>query len=159
MKFYKSLRKFKKIEVNLQRLIKHLNKIFKAYPIIFSTISGIVLITLCTLLVFAIANLEWFELKSKNELGDAFGGLTNPVIAFFGVIVTFLAFYIQYKFNREQSKLIAEQRKERIEDKDNLEIERNFNFLSSEFLRIENKVLNFNDNSLAFGNRETSETS
>jgi len=109
MKFYKSLRKFKKIEVNLQRLIKHLNKIFKAYPIIFSTISGIVLITLCTLLIFSIANLEWFELKSKNELGDAFGGLTNPVIAFFGVIVTFLAFYIQYKFNKQQSELILKQ--------------------------------------------------
>lgn len=117
MKISKSLKRFKKLENRFQNFIKHLNRLFKSYPVIFSLIVSILFLCLTAFLVLAIANWEWFELKSKHELGDAFGGLTNPIIAIFGVIVTFLAFYIQYKFNREQSKLIAQQRFERINDK------------------------------------------
>ena len=44
-----------------------------------------------------------------GNVGDTIGGLMNPFIALAGVIVTFLAFYIQYKFNEFQ---ITEFRKE-----------------------------------------------
>jgi len=49
------------------------------------------------------------NLKSKNtkvlnpnEIGDSIGGILNPIIGITGSILTFLAFYIQYKANREQ---------------------------------------------------------
>lgn len=35
-----------------------------------------------------------FKIDGYNEIGDAFGGLVNPLIATVGVTVTFLAFYI-----------------------------------------------------------------
>lgn len=41
-------------------------------------------------------------LKNKNEVGDALGGLTAPFIGITGVILTFLAFWVQYQFNRKQ---------------------------------------------------------
>lgn len=95
---------------NIVRIHK-LRKLFRLYPILFSILSILFLVIFISTLVWLFANLEWFELKSKNELGDAFGGLSNPIIAFIGVIVTFLAFYIQYKFNIKQNELIKEQRK------------------------------------------------
>ncbi|WP_330747005.1 hypothetical protein [Chryseobacterium sp. CP-77] len=39
---------------------------------------------------------------APNELGDTIGGILNPIIAFCASILTFLAFYIQYKANKEQ---------------------------------------------------------
>lgn len=119
----------------------------------------ILFIVLIPLWVCLIVNNSIIGLSEKpNEIGDAIGGITSPIIGIGGIILTFCAFYIQYKFNREQSKLIADQRNERIEDKIQTEKESNFNYLSSEFLRIENKVLSFNDSSLEFGNRETVDT-
>lgn len=37
-----------------------------------------------------------------GSIGDTIGGLMNPFIALAGVMVTFLAFFIQYKFNEFQ---------------------------------------------------------
>ncbi|KAA5534314.1 hypothetical protein [Paenimyroides baculatum] len=45
-----------------------------------------------------------FDLSDKNEVGDALGGLTAPFIGTTGVILTFLAFWVQFKFNKKQSK-------------------------------------------------------
>lgn len=48
---------------------------------------------------------NWFnDLSSKNEIGDAFGGLTYPFISLIAVILTFCAFYVQYQFNIKQSQ-------------------------------------------------------
>lgn len=41
---------------------------------------------------------------SPNEIGDSIGGILNPIIGITGSILTFLAFYIQYKANKEQRK-------------------------------------------------------
>lgn len=48
------------------------------------------------------ANWEWADLSEKGGLGDAIGGLTSPFIGFAGVIITGLAFYMQYRANRLQ---------------------------------------------------------
>src|SRR5690554_629341 len=115
----RKLKKYKKIlnrNRNRRKKLDKFLKLYKLYPILFIFVTLFIVIAAISAIVLAVANWEWFELKSKNELGDAFGGLTNPIIAFIGVIVTFLAFYIQYKFNLEQSKLIAIQRKERLDD-------------------------------------------
>ena len=42
-------------------------------------------------------------------VGDTFGGILGPIIAFFGVLATFWAFYIQYEANIEQKKQFKRQ--------------------------------------------------
>jgi hypothetical protein len=70
------------------------------------------------------------EASSKNldftktgNIGDTIGGLMNPFIAIAGVMVTFLAFYIQYKFNEFQIDLFRTELKntENKYDKDKFE--------------------------------------
>lgn len=39
---------------------------------------------------------------NPNEVGDSIGGILNPIIGFTASILTFLAFYIQFKANKEQ---------------------------------------------------------
>lgn len=46
------------------------------------------------------------DLTGKNELGDAIGGTTAPIIGICGVVFTFMAFYIQYEFNKRQSEIL-----------------------------------------------------
>lgn len=45
------------------------------------------------------------EKLSPNEIGDSIGGTLNPIIAFTASILTFLAFYIQYKANKSQREI------------------------------------------------------
>ena len=40
-----------------------------------------------------------------NEIGDSIGGVLNPIIGILGIILTFLAFYIQYQANEFQRKV------------------------------------------------------
>lgn len=50
-------------------------------------------------------------LHTLGAIGDAVGGLTNPVIGLLGAILTFFAFYIQYEFNKKQNEIILTQTK------------------------------------------------
>lgn len=56
--------------------------------------------------------LPYFDVKTPNEIGDAFGGISNPVVGLMGVCLTFLAFYIQYKANLRQTGEIEGQKRE-----------------------------------------------
>ncbi|SFI85746.1 putative phage abortive infection protein [Myroides guanonis] len=58
------------------------------------------------------AKWEWADLSNKGDLGDAIGGLTSPFIGFAGVIVTGLAFYMQYRANRLQVEIFKDQNKQ-----------------------------------------------
>ena len=53
-----------------------------------------------------------FDFSTKGQIGDTIGGLMNPFIALSGVIVTGLAFYIQYKANLLQRKLFQREQEE-----------------------------------------------
>jgi hypothetical protein len=48
---------------------------------------------------------EWFNVMKTGPLGDSFNGIIGPFIAFLVAILTFLAFYIQYKANEIQNSL------------------------------------------------------
>ncbi|MES2807350.1 MAG: putative phage abortive infection protein [Bacteroidota bacterium] len=50
-----------------------------------------------------------FNFAITGQIGDTIGGLMNPFIALAGVIVTGLAFYMQYRANRLQKKIFDEQ--------------------------------------------------
>lgn len=52
-----------------------------------------------------------YKYLSNNEKGDFFGGITNPLIALVGVIVTGLAFYMQYQANQIIQKQIKAEKK------------------------------------------------
>lgn len=53
-----------------------------------------------------------FDFSTSGQIGDTIGGLMNPFIAFAGVIVTGLAFYIQYKANQQQRELFLKEQAE-----------------------------------------------
>lgn len=53
-----------------------------------------------------------FDFSQTGTIGDTIGGLMNPFIALAGVIVTGLAFYIQYKANMQQRELFELEQKE-----------------------------------------------
>lgn len=48
--------------------------------------------------------------ESYSHIGDAFGGITGPFIAIIAAFLTFIAFWVQYKFNKEQSRNISRER-------------------------------------------------
>ncbi|WP_148041237.1 putative phage abortive infection protein [Rufibacter immobilis] len=43
------------------------------------------------------------KFQNTGVVGDTFGGLTAPIIAFIGAILTFFAFYVQYEANQAQN--------------------------------------------------------
>ncbi|MEQ9424997.1 MAG: putative phage abortive infection protein [Cyclobacteriaceae bacterium] len=50
-----------------------------------------------------------FSLKD-GAIGDTIGGITAPFIGFFGVVLTFLAFYVQFEANKQLRKDIERDR-------------------------------------------------
>lgn len=100
----------KKYKTSLDKWIDEIfQKIYNKIGIAGSIFFGLIaLILLIILFVRLISNNYWewinFNLSEKNEAGDALGGLTAPFIGITGVILTFLAFWVQYKFNQKQSE-------------------------------------------------------
>ncbi len=76
-----------------------------------------ILIVILALFLFAcllpvwITKLSWISLgvDHPNEIGDTIGGILGPVVGFIGVVVTFLAFWMQYKANEKQFKKFDDQ--------------------------------------------------
>ena len=50
-----------------------------------------------------------FNFSETGQIGDTIGGLMNPFVALAGVIVTGLAFYIQFKANLQQRELFIQE--------------------------------------------------
>jgi hypothetical protein len=60
---------------------------------------------------FLLTYLKPLGLTAANEIGDAIGGTVGPVINLISVLLTFLAFYVQYKANERQTNEITNQKK------------------------------------------------
>jgi len=59
------------------------------------------------------------KLLNPNEIGDSIGGIMNPIIGLSASVLTFLAFYIQFKANKEQREFFyigLEKEKQKHED-------------------------------------------
>lgn len=76
------------------------------------------------------------DLASKHELGDAIGGLTNPIIGIGGIILTFIAFYVQYQFNKDQTARIDKETDERNKDKEKLDLEAKRDYFDKKFYEL-----------------------
>jgi hypothetical protein len=74
----------------------------------------LVLLTIFLILLFSYiyiaSHLNWgFNMSDKNTIGDAIGGISAPFIGISTCILTFIAFYVQYDFNKKQSVFIKKQ--------------------------------------------------
>ena len=67
-----------------------------------------------TYIITLSVNLNAVDAAKAGSIGDTLGGLANPFIGSMGVIVTFLAFWVQFEANESQRKDI---RHERFENK------------------------------------------
>lgn len=71
------------------------------------TVMAILMLVIVPLLAYLFTHKSWLiDLTGKNELGDAIGGTTAPIIGVFSVVFTFMAFYIQYEFNKRQNEIL-----------------------------------------------------
>ncbi|MDR6369554.1 hypothetical protein J2795_000209 [Chryseobacterium bernardetii] len=60
--------------------------------------------------IYIASHLNWgFNMNDKNQIGDAIGGISAPFIGITTCILTFIAFYVQYDFNKKQSTFIKKQ--------------------------------------------------
>lgn len=83
----------------------------------FETIEVLIIALSAVLLVFAFIapslfvnnSIDGFDFTDSGEIGDTIGGIMNPFIALAGVLLTFLAFYIQYKANKQQKELFRQE--------------------------------------------------
>lgn len=89
-----------------QAILVFLYSAYKKIGFTLSVLTSLILVILLLwFFVYLISEKNWFnDLSSKNEIGDAFGGLTNPFISLIAVILTFCAFYVQYQFNIKQNQ-------------------------------------------------------
>lgn len=79
----------------------------------------------CVLLVFSfVAPIIFTSFSSKwdftetGQIGDTLGGIMNPFIAIVGVMMTFLAFYMQVKANKiQRDQFLTSLEKNKIEEK------------------------------------------
>lgn len=52
---------------------------------------------------------SWMDLSKQSAVGDTINGIASPFIALLAAVLTFLAFYIQYKANEEQKRQFEKQ--------------------------------------------------
>jgi hypothetical protein len=89
---------------------------------------------------------KWVPVKFDSNtgvIGDTVGGIFGPFVALFGVILTFFAFYMQYKANEKQNEILAKQREKERElehEKAINNIEKRFFFLIDHYFRLENQL-------------------
>lgn len=70
-------------------------------------VMALIMVIMVPLLAFLFTHKSWIiDLTGKNELGDAIGGTTAPIIGICSVVFTFMAFYIQYEFNKRQNEIL-----------------------------------------------------
>ena len=58
------------------------------------------------------ALLKYFDFRTTGQIGDTIGGLMSPFINLSAVIVTGLAFYMQYRANKLQVQIFSDQLKQ-----------------------------------------------
>ncbi|WP_188626351.1 hypothetical protein [Pedobacter quisquiliarum] len=84
---------------------------WKIYCLLLAAVMLILLSLLAPFLLTRSAASDGFDFSKTGPIGDTISGLMNPFIAMSGVIVTGLAFYIQYKANKQQREFFEKEQK------------------------------------------------
>lgn len=64
-----------------------------------------------------------FDIAASHNVGDAMGGMLSPVIGLIAIVLTFCAFWVQYKFNQKQNEFYQNDKLDRKVDEYNKLIE------------------------------------
>lgn len=81
------------------------------FLLILAIISIIIAFFIVPFIFSILSATKGFTFDNSGEIGDTIGGFSNPFIALSGVIVTGLAFYMQYKANLQQRELFESEQK------------------------------------------------
>lgn len=84
---------------------KTFTKDFWIYLVVF-----IIIIVIICLFPFLFTRSGWLDFSNTGEIGDTIGGTMGPFVAIAAAILTFLAFWVQFKANEQQRKDIALER-------------------------------------------------
>jgi len=102
---FKSKEKIKNEVIEKNRLALKYKLNWIIYLIISITCFLIIASFFAPLFFTSRTELEDFDFTKTGQIGDTIGGLMNPFIALAGVLITGLAFYVQYKANELQREL------------------------------------------------------
>jgi hypothetical protein len=87
---------------NITSIDKH-QKNIKTLSWILGIIAGVLIfISFITPWLFTQKQFSILDFRDTGAIGDTIGGIMNPFIGLAGIIITFLAFYLQYKANQIQ---------------------------------------------------------
>jgi len=76
------------------------------------------------------------DFTQTGQIGDTIGGILGPFVAIIGALLTFIAFWVQFKANERQFEIInKQQEKEKIET-----IEKQYFFLLQHYFRLEEQL-------------------
>jgi membrane protein involved in colicin uptake len=105
-----------------------------------SIIISIGVIVLLSIFAPIIFTTSWgtVDFTDTGQIGDTIGGIMTPIVAIAGVLVTFLAFYIQFKANKLQRELFRQELDEQIEQTKKTKFENQF----YEMLRLHKENVN-----------------
>lgn len=84
---------------------KTFTKDFWIYLVVF-----IIIIVIICLFPFLFTRSGWLDFSNTGEIGDTIGGIMGPFVAIAAALLTFLAFWVQFKANEQQRKDIALER-------------------------------------------------
>lgn len=86
-------------------------------------IFAVLTLLVCTL-PFLFTHFSILDFTETGQIGDTIGGIMSPFVGIIAAILTFLAFWIQYKANEEQKKAIEENRKDILAQQERYELDR-----------------------------------
>lgn len=81
------------------------------YSLFFFFVCGIILLLP---FIFVMDGPQWCDFSDKGQVGDVIGGTTAPFIAIVAAYLTFLAFWVQYQYNKKQRHDVEIERFERV---------------------------------------------
>ncbi len=112
---------------------------FVSNNIVWVFLGFIVIVIILPRLFIGTSKIGFLDNLKPNEIGDAIGGMTAPIIGLFSAFLVYIAFREQKKANEIQLKQIKDQEL-------NVIIEKETNYYSDKIIRIEKMILEFRFN-------------
>lgn len=109
---------------------------------------GALIIVIC-FLPYLFTHFSILDFSNTGQIGDTIGGIMSPFVGIIAAVLTFMAFWIQYKANDEQKNAIQENRKELMAQQNRYNIDKFENKLELLLKTYQNCVDNLQYNKLS----------